>query len=105
MYPLYCDMYNRDFSTTAPLQKWTTDISRYNFTWGKCYISPILDININVIISYDMSMSPNLKQIQRMLEKAFEKFSDLTGLIFHSNQRWQYQHAYYITELQKHGIT
>lgn len=25
---------NRDFSTTAPLQKWTTDVSQFNFSWG-----------------------------------------------------------------------
>ena len=32
---------NRDFSTTAPLQKWTTDVSQFKFPWGKCYFSPI----------------------------------------------------------------
>ena len=95
---------NRDFSTTAPLQKWTTDISQFSFIWGKCYISPILDMNTNEIISYDLSMSPNLEQVHRMLEKAFDKFPDLKGLILHSDQGWQYQHTYYRAELQKHGI-
>ena len=28
---------DRDFSTTAPLEKWTTDVSQFNFSWGKCY--------------------------------------------------------------------
>ena len=36
---------DRDFSTTAPLQKWTTDVSQFSFSWGKCYLSPILDMN------------------------------------------------------------
>ena len=40
----------RDFSTTAPLQKWATDVSQFNFSWGKCYISPVLDMNTNEII-------------------------------------------------------
>ena len=84
---------DRDFSTTAPLQKWTTDVSQFNFSWGKCYISPVLDMNTNEIISYDLSMSPNLEQIARMLNKAFEKFPSVEGLIFHSDQGWQYQHA------------
>ena len=75
---------NRDFSTTAPLQKWTTDVSQFSFSWGKCYISPILDMNTNEIISYDLSLNPNLEQIQRMLNKAFEKFPSVNGLIFHS---------------------
>ncbi len=42
-------------------------------------------MNTNEIISYDLSMSPNLEQIHRMLEKAFERFPDLNGLIFHSD--------------------
>ncbi|WP_156023429.1 DDE-type integrase/transposase/recombinase [Streptococcus ilei] len=49
----------------------------------------------NEVISYDLSMSPNLNQIKRMLEMAFKKFKSLTGLIFHSDQGWQYQHNYY----------
>jgi len=95
---------NRDFSTTAPLQKWTTDVSQFNFAWGKCYISPILDMNTNEIISYDLSLNPNLSQIQRMLNNAFKKFPSLTGLIFHSDQGWQYQHMYFRTALKEHGI-
>lgn len=96
---------NRDFSTTAHLQKWTTDVSQFNFSWGKCYIFPVLDMNTNEIISYDLSMSPNLEQIERMLNRAFEKFPSVEGLIFHSDQGWQYQHAYYRKTLQEHGIT
>ena len=38
---------DRDFSTTGPLQKWTTDVSQFNLPWGKCYLSPILDMNTN----------------------------------------------------------
>ncbi|WP_211493310.1 MULTISPECIES: IS3 family transposase, partial [unclassified Fusobacterium] len=30
---------NRDFSASAPLQKWTTDVSQFTFSWGKCYFS------------------------------------------------------------------
>ena len=95
---------NRDFSTTAPLEKWTTDVSQFSFPWGKCYISPILDMNTNEIIAYDLSRSPNLEQISRMLNSAFERFPHLDGLIMHSDQGWQYQHAVYREELKKHGV-
>ena len=95
---------DRDFSTTAPLQKWTADVSQFNFSWGKCYLSPVLDMNTNEIISYDLSMSPNLEQIARMLNKAFDKFPSVEGLIFHSDQGWQYQHAYFRNALKEHGI-
>ena len=95
---------NRDFSTEKPLQKWTTDVSQFNLPWGKCYISPILDMNTNEIISYNLSTSPNMEQIRDMLNKAFERFPSVQGLVMHSDQGWQYQHAFYCGELQKHGI-
>lgn len=95
---------NRDFGTTAPLQKWTTDVSQFNFSWGKCYLSPILDMHSNEIVAYDLALSPNMEQIKRMLNRAFEKFPKIEGLIFHSDQGWQYQHLYYRTMLEQHGI-
>lgn len=95
---------NRDFSTTAPLQKWTTDVTQFSLPWGKCYLSPILDMNTNEIISYDLSRSPNLEQIQRMLNAAFEKFPNVEGLVFHSDQGWQYRHENYINALKDHKI-
>ena len=95
---------NRDFGATAPLQKWTTDVSQFNFAWGKCYISPILDMCTNEIISYDLSLSPNLEQIRNMLERAFERFPSVEGLIFHSDQGWQYQHEYFRKTLKEHKV-
>ena len=95
---------NRDFDATAPLQKWTTDVSQFNFTWGKCYLSPILDMYSNEIIAYDLSLHPNLNQIHRMLNEAFDKFPYVKGLILHSDQGWQYQHEYFKTTLKEHGI-
>ena len=98
------NLINRDFSTTAPLQKWTTDVSQFNLSWGKCYLSPILDMNTNEVISYELSKRPNMTQISNMLEKAFSKFTNTNGIIFHSDQGWQYQHSYYREELKKHGV-
>ena len=95
---------NRDFSTDRPLQKWTTDVSQFTLSWGKCYLSPILDMNTNEIISYNLSLSPNMEQIKDMLHKAFERFPDVEGLIMHSDQGWQYQHAAYRSELREHKI-
>ena len=98
------NLINRDFSTTKPLQKWTTDVSQFNLSWGKCYLSPILDMHTNEVISYDLSLSPNMEQIRRMLDKGLSRFSSLNGLIFHSDQGWQYQHAYFRNTIEKRGI-
>ena len=77
---------NRDFKATKPLEKWTTDVSQFNFSWGKCYLSPILDMATNEIISYDLSLSPNITPIKSMLDRAFKKFPNISRLVFHSDQ-------------------
>lgn len=79
--------YTRHFETKGPNEKWTTDVSEFKLSTGKLYLSPILDMYDSSIISYDISTSPNLE-----------------GLIFHSDQGWQYQHQYYINTLKKKGI-
>ena len=39
--------------------------------------------------------------IDEMLYEAFDKVKDTTGLIFHSDQGWQYQHYGYRKALEK----
>ena len=95
---------NRNFEAQRPFEKWTTDVTQFNFPWGKCYLSPIIDMYSNEIISYDLSLRPNLNQIKNMLTIAFKKFPNLDNLIFHSDQGWQYQNKYYVNELKKHNI-
>ena len=81
----------RNFTTTAPNQKWTTDVSMFKISAGKLYLSPIMDMYDHSIISYDISINPDFTQTKRMINRALNQFYDLKGLIFHSDQGWQYQ--------------
>lgn len=64
---------DRDFSTKKPLEKWTTDVSQFNFPWGKCYISPILDMHTyacfcftpTIIIRFLLSFNSTTEPIGR----------------------------------------
>lgn len=94
----------RDFTANKPNEKWTTDVTQFNLPFGKCYLSPILDMYNNEIISYDLSMRPAFAQTTRMLANAFMSHPDVKGLVFHSDQGWQYQMKQYSAELQEHGI-
>ena len=98
------DVYIRHFSASKPNEIWTTDVSEFKVGDKKLYLSPIMDLFDSSIISYDISYSPNLEQVQRMLNKAFNKYTNLEGLIFHSDQGWQYQHQSYINALTSRGI-
>jgi len=95
---------SRDFVATRPFEKWSTDVSQFNLPFGKCYLSPILDMYSNEIISYNLSLHPNMDQIKDMLDKAFKNNPSMEGLIFHSDQGRQYQNPYYVNELKEHGI-
>ena len=95
---------DRNFEASKPDEKWTTDVSQFSLSFGKCYLSPILDMYTNEIISYDLSLSPNYEQITRMVSRAFESHPDLEGLIFHSDQGWQYQMKQYSETLKDKGI-
>jgi len=98
------NLINRNFKATKPNEKWSTDVSQFNFNWGKCYLSPILDMFNDEIVSYNLSLHPNFEQVTDMLDKAFKKNNNLKGLIFHSDQGWQYQNRRYISLLKDKGI-
>lgn len=94
----------RNFSATAPNQKWTTDITEFALFGSKIYLSPILDMFNGEIISYNISERPVLGQVMSMLDQAFSKIPNNTNLIFHSDQGWQYQHKQYQKRLIDKGI-
>ncbi len=98
------NLLDRDFRADKPNQKWTTDITEFSLFGQKLYLSPILDMYNGEIISYNISNHPVLNQVMDMLDKAFEKIPDNTGLIFHSDQGWQYQHKIYQKRLKEKGI-
>lgn len=87
--------YLRVFSTETANQIWSTDVTEFHIASGKLYLSPILDLHTRDIVAYNVSKSPNFAQTKDMIDKAFTKFENLEGLIFHSDQGWQYQMANY----------
>ena len=95
---------NRNFISDEPNKKWTTDVSQFNCPFGKAYLSPILDMGMGDIVAWDLSLSPNLEQTNRMLDQAFNKYPNLEGLIMHSDMGWQYQHQAYQNRLREKGI-
>ena len=76
---------SRNFKADKPNQKWTTDVTEFAIKDQKIYLSPILDMFNGEIVSYSISRHPTFKQITDMLDKAFKKIPDDTGLILHSD--------------------
>jgi putative transposase len=95
----------RNFKATAPNQKWATDITEFNVSGKKLYLSPIIDLFNQEIISYELTERPVFNQVAMMLKKAFKKIPNNTNLTLHSDQGWQYQMKQYQYLLKQKGIT
>lgn len=95
----------RDFTAQKPFEKLTTDVTEFKVCNDKVYLSPVLDLFNREIVSYSISLSPNLQQVRDMLNGLFAKLPDTARPIFHSDQGWQYQHAEYQRLLAEHNIT
>ena len=66
------NLLNRDFHTEKPDQKWATDVTGFSLFGRKLYLSPILDLYNEEIISYAINERANFEQITEMLDKAKE---------------------------------
>ena len=99
------NLLQRSFTAEKPLEKLTTDITQFNVCGDKVYLSPILDLYNREIVSYSISLSPNMAQIKEMLNGLFAKLPKNARPLFHSDQGWQYQQAEYQRLLKEHNIT
>ncbi|PLV79744.1 transposase [Streptococcus pseudopneumoniae] len=99
------NLIQRQFEGSKTMEKCYTDVTEFAIpaSTQKLYLSPVLDGFNSEIIAYNLSTSPNLEQVQTMLEQAFtEKHYENT--ILHSDQGWQYQHDSYHRFLESKGV-
>ena len=98
------NLLKRDFRANKPNEKWVTDITEISLCGQRLYFSPILDLYNGEIISYSISHRPKHCMIIDMLEKAFAKIPDDSGLVLHSDQGWHYRIPAYMSMLTIKGI-
>ncbi|MED1785429.1 IS3 family transposase [Brevibacillus fortis] len=86
----------REFYADAPNKKWVTDVTQYRVADTWLYLSAIKDLFNNEIVAYHRGARNDNQLVLRTFQKAFEKTKDVTGLIVHSDQGFQYtSHAYH----------
>ncbi|HHG8056145.1 TPA: IS3 family transposase, partial [Streptococcus pneumoniae] len=69
------NLIQRQFEASRPMEKCYTDVTEFAIpnSTQKLYLSPVLDGFNSEIIAYHLSTSPNLEQVQTMLEQAFKE--------------------------------
>jgi putative transposase len=95
----------RDFSATAPNQKWVTDISEFNVKGHKLYLSACMDLYNGEIISYRMARRPVFELVSETFRAALSRSKSTTELTVHSDQGWQYRMQPFRAMLARHGVT
>lgn len=81
---------NRDFTATAPNQKWCTDVTYLQYGLGaKAYLSAIKDLYDGSIISYKISHNNDNPLVMNTIKKALELNQGAKPLI-HSDRGSQY---------------
>ena len=96
---------HRNFKTTGFNQKWVTDVTEFNVCGQRIYLSALIDLYNQEVISYTISHRPTLNFVCKMLSNVFEKYDNLTDLIIHSDQGWHYRTEKYTQMLKMKGVT
>jgi len=99
------NLVKRKFNTSAPNKIWTTDITYLIFGNRKTYLSTILDLYDRKVVAYKISKSNNNQLVIDTLNEAIAKRKDVTGLIIHSDQGFQYTSYEYKAICLSNGIT
>lgn len=98
------NLLQRDFRAEKPGQKWVTDVTEFALFGQKVYLSAIMDLYNREVVSYSYSFRPNYALVEDMLEQALPLAKKEAGLVFHSDQGWQYQMKSYQHRLREYGI-
>jgi len=64
------NLLNRDFSASAPNEKWLTDITEFQIPGGKVYLSPMIDCFDGMIVSWSIGTRPDAELVNTMLDAA-----------------------------------
>lgn len=99
------NLLGRNFKATTPNQKWVTDVTQFNVLGHKVYLSPVLDLYNQEIISYAIADHPQMNMVEQMLQKAFKKLKPKDKPMLHSDQGWHYRMVSYQQTLKQKGIT
>lgn len=95
----------RNFTAQKPNQKWVTDVTEFKVAGQKVYLSPIIDLFNQEVVSYEVRKSSALPLVTDMLKRAIGNLNQDDNPLVHSDQGWQYQNRIFINQLKARGLT
>lgn len=98
------NLIQRNFKADCENKKWSTDITYLIHNGKRAYLSSIMDLYTKNIIAYKISYTMNNSIVIDVLNEAITKQKDVTGLIIHSDQGFQYTSYEYRQICESNGI-
>lgn len=94
------NLINRDFRAKTPNEKWLTEITEFQISAGKVYLSPIIDCFDGMVISWSIGTQPDARLVNKMLDAAIETVTDGEGgTIVHSDRGAHYRWPGWLTRI------
>ena len=102
--PVAENLLDRDFTATAPDQKWATDITYVPTDEGFLYLAAIEDLFSRKIVGWAMDAHMETSMVLRALDMAMTNRQPQATLIHHSDRGSQYASHDYRQRLLDRGI-
>ena len=102
--PVAPNLLKRDFTATAPNQKWATDITYLWTEEGWMYLCVVLDLYSRAIVGWALKRRLTADLACQALTRAVTRRSPPRGLIVHSDRGIQYASCDFRNLLKKHGL-
>jgi transposase InsO family protein len=102
--PVAENVLDRDFSASAPNQKWLTDITYISTQEGWLYLAAVQDIFSRKIVGWSMSERIDTELVKSALAMAVTQRSPEPGLLHHSDRGVQYASDGYQEMLADLGV-
>jgi putative transposase len=99
------DLVQRNFKADKPNQKWVTDVTEFKVGEQKVYLSPVIDLFNQEVVSYEVRKTVALPLVIDMLKNATAKLRKHEQPVVHSDQGWQYQNKLYQKHLKEKGLS
>ena len=98
------NLVNRKFDVDKENKIWTTDITYLIFKGSRTYLSTILDLYDRKVVAYKISKHNDIKLVTDTLNEAIAKRKDVSGIILHSDQGFQYTSYEYTAICESNNI-
>jgi transposase InsO family protein len=100
--PVAPNLLDREFTATAPNEKWLADITYIPTQEGDLYLATVLDLYARKIVGWAMDTTLKTELVERALQMAFRQRQPVPGLLHHSDRGCQYTSQVYQDLLKSH---